>query len=164
MNPSYDKYILTQFYLCQPDLANLLLLWLSQLGIKSITGFFSDKIIMSNVICLKKDLWEWAKLVGKNHFVVCFVTWQTYFQGLSYSLVSIYRDKITNCYISCPKLVPENAINRYLIHYSHFSSVQFSSVTQSWPTLCDPMNHSMPGLPVHYQLLEFTQTHVIRWT
>ena len=79
---------------------------------------------MSNVICLKRDLWEWAKLVGKNHFVVCFVTWQTYFQGLSYSLVLIYRDKITNCCISCPKLVPENAINRYFIHYSHFSSVQ----------------------------------------
>ena len=39
-------------------------------------------------------------------------------------------------------------------------SVQFSSVTQSCPTLCDPMNHSMPGLPVHHQLPELTQTHV----
>jgi len=39
-------------------------------------------------------------------------------------------------------------------------SVQFSSVTQSCPTLCDPMNHSMSGLPVHHQLPEFTQTHV----
>ena len=43
-----------------------------------------------------------------------------------------------------------------------FSSVQFSSVAQSCPTLCDPMNYSTPGLPVHHQLLEFTQTHV-RW-
>ena len=34
------------------------------------------------------------------------------------------------------------------------------SVTQSCPTLCDPMNHSSPGLPVHHQLPEFTQTHV----
>ena len=42
------------------------------------------------------------------------------------------------------------------------SSVQFSSVAQSCPTLCDPMNHSMPGLPVHHQLPEFTQTHVHR--
>ena len=41
-----------------------------------------------------------------------------------------------------------------------FSSVQFSSVSQSCPTLCDPMNCSMPGLPVHHQLLEFTQTHI----
>ena len=39
-------------------------------------------------------------------------------------------------------------------------SIQFSSVAQSCPTLCDPMNHSTPGLPVHHQLLEFTQTHV----
>ena len=41
-----------------------------------------------------------------------------------------------------------------------FGSVQFSSVAQSCPTLCDPMNHSTPSLPVHHQLLEFTQTHV----
>ena len=39
-------------------------------------------------------------------------------------------------------------------------SVQFSSVTQSCLTLCDPMNRSTPGLPVHHQLLEFAQTHV----
>ena len=39
-------------------------------------------------------------------------------------------------------------------------SVQFSSVAQSCLTLCDPMNHSTPGLPVHHQLLECTQTHV----
>ena len=38
--------------------------------------------------------------------------------------------------------------------------VQFSSVAQSCPTLCDPMNHSTPGLPVHHQLPELTQTHV----
>ena len=37
---------------------------------------------------------------------------------------------------------------------------QFSSVTQSCPTICDPMNCSTPGLPVHHQLPEFTQTHV----
>ena len=43
-----------------------------------------------------------------------------------------------------------------------FSSVQFSSVAQSCPTLCDPMNLGTPGLPVHHQLPEFTQTHVHR--
>ena len=41
----------------------------------------------------------------------------------------------------------------YLFHH-------FSSVVRMCPTLCDPMNHSTPGLPVHHQLLEFTQTHV----
>ena len=39
-------------------------------------------------------------------------------------------------------------------------STDFSSVTQSCPTLCDPMDCSTPGLPVHHQLPEFTQTHV----
>ena len=43
-------------------------------------------------------------------------------------------------------------------NYSKYN--QFSSVTQSYPTLCNPMNRSMPGLPVHRQLPEFTQTYV----
>ena len=48
----------------------------------------------------------------------------------------------------------EGSVNWYL--------VQFSSVTQSCPTLCHPMNRSTPGLPVHHQLPEFTQIHVHR--
>ena len=43
-----------------------------------------------------------------------------------------------------------------------FRMDQFSSVAQSCPTLCDPMNRSTPGLPVHHQLPEFTQTHAHR--
>ena len=39
-------------------------------------------------------------------------------------------------------------------------SVRFSSVAQSCPTLCNPMNRSTPGLPARHQLPEFTQTHV----
>ena len=46
----------------------------------------------------------------------------------------------------------------YLGDYYIFT--QFSSVAQSCPTLCDPMNHSTPGFPVHHQLLESTQTQV----
>ena len=48
------------------------------------------------------------------------------------------------------------------IYDKPISSVQFSSVTQSCPTLCNPMNRSMPGLPVHHHIPEFTQTHVHR--
>ena len=44
----------------------------------------------------------------------------------------------------------------------HSELVQFSSVAQLCPTLCDPMDCSMPGLPVHHQLLELSQTHVHR--
>ena len=47
-------------------------------------------------------------------------------------------------------------------YMSALSSIQFSSVAQSCPTLCNPMNCSTPGLPVHHQLPEFTQTHVHR--
>ena len=42
----------------------------------------------------------------------------------------------------------------------HFILLQFNSVAQLCPTLCDPMNCSTPGLPVHHQLPEFTETHV----
>ena len=67
---------------------------------------------------------------------------------------------------SSPGDLPDPRIKPSLLHCRwilyHLSSVQFSSVTQSCLTLCDPMNHSTPGLPVHHQLLEFTQTHVHR--
>ena len=46
------------------------------------------------------------------------------------------------------------------INVDRYPLVQFSSVAQSCPTLCNPMIHSTPGLPVHHQLLEFTKTHV----
>ena len=45
---------------------------------------------------------------------------------------------------------------------SLLNSVQFSSVAQSCPTLCDPMNRSTLGLPAHHHLPELTQTHVLR--
>ena len=50
--------------------------------------------------------------------------------------------------------------NRVDASQSYAWNLQFSSVSQSCPTLCDPMDWSMPGLPVHRQLPEFTQTHV----
>ena len=69
----------------------------------------------------------------------------------------------------------QNCVNFFLISFKMvlmsynllvtqftISSVQFSSVTQSCPTLCDPMYCSTPGLPVHHQLPESTQTHAHR--
>ena len=53
-----------------------------------------------------------------------------------------------------------NVVRRWVGFKILGCSVQFSSVTQSCPTLCDPMNCSTPGLPVHHQLPESTQTHV----
>ena len=56
----------------------------------------------------------------------------------------------------------QNTEDRICPNSFYESRIQFSSVTQSYPTLCDPVNRSTTGLPVHHQLLEFTQTHVHR--
>ena len=63
--------------------------------------------------------------------------------------------------VSSAKKMPTDS-SRTLVEKKKLNllSVQFSSVAQSCPTLCDPMNHSTPGLPVHHHLPEFTGTHV----
>ena len=63
-------------------------------------------------------------------------------------------------------ILPPSCLNlghlRELLSFPVYLSCIFSSVAQSCPTPCDPMNRSMPGLPVYHQLPEFTQTHVHR--
>ena len=78
-----------------------------------------------------------------NHF--------TYF--LTKSLKSTVYFMLTNFQFGLTTFQMLNS-HRWLL------SVQFSSVTQSCPTLCDPMNRSTPGLPVHHQHPKSTQTHV----
>ena len=72
----------------------------------------------------------------------------------------------TVLYFYWGSLVHLQTWTRYLHHVPWLRSlarvVQFSSVAQSCPTLCDPMNGSTPGLLVHHQLPEFTQTHAHR--
>ena len=68
---------------------------------------------------------------------------------------SVTKNQIVQCYKDITKI-------KYLNFQRLSISVQFSSVTQLCPTLCNPMNHSTPGLPVHHQLPEFTQTHFHR--
>ena len=93
--------------------------------------------------------------------------------GIHTEEARIERDTCTPIYIAalftiasswkqprCP--LADEWIRKLWYIYTMEYSVQFSSVTQSSPTLCNPMNHSMPGLPVHHQLPEFTQTHVHR--
>ena len=82
------------------------------------------------MLCFQRyALWEYA------------IYWSIYFPQLQ-----------ALCFLGSPKK-ERNFICCYNLCY------QFSSVAQSCPTLCDPMNCSMPGLPVHHQLLELTQTH-----
>ena len=64
-------------------------------------------------------------------------------------------------------MMPANSLGPETIlfticQYLAISLVQFSSVAQSCPTICDPINCSTPGLTVHHHLLGFTQTHVHR--
>ena len=72
------------------------------------------------------------------------------------------RDQIANIrwIIKKARQFQKNIYFCFIDYAKAFDCVQFSSVAQSCPTLCDPMNHSTPVLPVHHQLLEFTQTHV----
>ena len=72
------------------------------------------------------------------------------------------RDQIANkCWIIEKETEYQKNIYFFFIDYTKaFDCVQFSSVAHSCLTLCDPMECSMPGLTVHHQLQEFTQTHV----
>ena len=72
-----------------------------------------------------------------------------------YNVVSHNSSYYLKMYVTATWLSP-----RVLLHDSQI--FQFSSVAQSCPSLCDPMNRSTPGLPVYHQILEFTQTHVHR--
>ena len=81
--------------------------------------------------------WHEDKFRGESSFCYCFKFYKNY--GLDSSHNS-------------------NRLKNYIL----MNTVQFSSVAQSCPTLCNPMNCSTPGLPVHHHLPEFTQTHVHR--
>ena len=67
---------------------------------------------------------------------------------------------LTTCTKS--KLLADLVLSSIKWGYIGWDLVQFSSVAQSCPTLCDPMNRSTPDLLVHHQLPEFTQTHIHR--
>ena len=71
---------------------------------------------------------------------------------------------VSSAYLRLLIFLPEILIPGYESSCLAFHMIysQFSSVAQLCPTLCDRMNCSMPGLPVHHQLPEFTQTHVHR--
>ena len=80
---------------------------------------------------------------------------------------SLWPHELQHARHPCPSPTPGaltrwTFVDKVVSAFEYAVSVQFSSVTQSCPTLCDPMNHSTPGLPVHHQLPEFTQTHIHR--
>ena len=97
-----------------------------------------------------------------KHPVICI---EPNWRSISHTVIYMFQ-----CYSlksSHPRLLPQSpkvtfftSVSLLLSLIQGHLSVQISSVTQSCPTFCSPMNRSTPGLPVHHQLPEFTQTHV----
>ena len=93
------------------------------------------------------------------------VNWNTYRSHMVPSIKQDSHKAIICCFLFISLWIIISVKCEFLfniIFLFFISSVQLSSVTQSYPTLCNPMNRSMLGLPVHHQLREFTQTHVHR--
>ena len=90
-----------------------------------------------------------------NHSTTGFPVYQQHYSA-------IIKNTFESVLMRWMKLEPiiQSEVSQKEKHQYSTNSVQFSSVAQSCPALCDPMNCSTPGLPVHHQLPEFTQTCV----
>ena len=84
------------------------------------------------------------------------------FHGLQHTGFPVlqYLLEFTQTHVHWVENVIQPSHPLYYLWKTRSQSLQFSSVTQSCPTLCHPMNRSMPGLPVHHHLPEFTQIHI----
>ena len=127
---------------------------------------------------LSRLILEYQNRAEGRWFVAFLTSYLSFWKGFAVDFIPVKGiwtegrkegNKIFICIIY-PSIEPIHLL--HLLHLSthpsthltiyHLSSYQFSSAAQSCPTLCNPMNCSTPGLPVHHQLLEFTQTHVHR--
>jgi len=94
--------------------------------------------------------------------VYLFIHLKNYFSVADLHIVlvlGVQNQSNLHIYLSFLHSLPIHAITEYWAACT-ISKGSVSSVSQSCPTLCDPMNRSTPGLPVHHKLPEFTQTHV----
>ena len=142
-------------------------------------------VLSPNKPCFIKWLNLWEQLEKWVRFYICHETSQVIFSlsmtasnagnkqrvnGLSLAKYEI--SKFPCVKLSVPQMLPltstagfqDFSVSKYTHWPTHsqpcLATVQFSSVTQSCTILCEPMDHSMPGLSVYLQLPEFTQTHV----
>ena len=110
----------------------------------------------NNHMCFACD---WFRDCHVTQFMA--MEWEERFSGVSINHLSDSSGKVLESGSCFSKTVVCGYENYKCEDKGWFS--QFSSIAQSCPTLCDPVNHSTPGLPVHHQLPEFTQTHVHEW-
>ena len=113
---------------------------------------------MENSIEVSENVKNWTVIWSSN------LTCEYLFKENKSTNVKRYMKSNVCCsaiYSSQEVEATEGSANRWMNKQNVVRvSVQFSSLAQSCPTLCDPMDCSTPGLPVHHQLLEFTQTRV----
>ena len=100
-----------------------------------------------------------------SDYILCSQRWRSSIQSAKTrpgaDCGSDHQLLIAKCRLNLKKVGKTTRSFRYDLNQIFYDyEVQFSSVAQSCPTLCDPVDCSTPGLPVHHQLLEFTQTHV----
>ena len=116
-------------------------------------------------VCSSSRIWWWTGQPGVLQFLGSEIVGQdcaTELKWTEYSIVYMYQDFFIHSsadgplgYFHILTTVHNVSMNIWL----HIS-ISISSVPHSCPTLCDPINYCTPGLPVHHQLQEFTQTHV----
>ena len=126
----------------------------------------SNHLILCHPLLLPPSIFPIIR-VFSNESVLC-IRWPKYW-GFSFSISpsNEYSGLISISIDWIDLLAVQGTLKSLLQHHSLkasniYISKNIRSVTQSCPTLCDPMNRSTPGLPVHHQLPEFTETHVHR--
>ena len=157
-SPSYSDFPL---FLCIVHWGRL-----SYLSLLFLGTLYSNMCIFTFPLCLFSSLFSGiCKASSDSHFAFlhffflgmvlittsCIMSWTSFHS--SSGTLSIKSNPLNL------QSVIKQEMTRVNTKSTSISTVQFSSVTQSCPTLCDPINHSMPGLPVHHKLPEFTQTH-----
>ena len=128
-----------------------------------VLSCFSCVWLFATLWTVARPLCQWSSS-GKNTGLGCHVL----FQGIFPTQRS--NPRVLHCQVGSLPLMPPGKplywiylpLNSYHVQFvlPMISVSHFSSVLQLCPTLCNPMNRSMPGLPVHHQLPESTQTHV----
>ena len=147
----FDSAYLTEFsaYLTK-------LIYITFVSISMPRNTLSKMTIFTSVILFKKFLPSIREMIYFALLIKNILLWVHLLFFFLYFSIRLSLPSYTKSFFAGPEnfCLKSLAISKF---FKKNHSVQFSSVAQSCPTLCDPMNRSMPGLPVHHQLPEFTQ-------